>query len=93
LKAVGFKHHQVLFMILAESCVISLLGGALGLGAAWVLTLGGSPVPQFLPIFILPDRDIVIGAIAILVLGIVSGAMPAIQAMRLRISDALRREG
>jgi putative ABC transport system permease protein len=93
LKAVGFTHRQVLFMVLAESCLITMLGGALGLGAAWLITMGGSPVPQMLPIFILPDRDIIIGVIAILSLGVVAGALPAIQAMRLRISDALRREG
>lgn len=93
LKAIGFTHKGVLAMVIAESCLIALLGGALGLGAAWALTLGGSPIPQMLPIFILPHRDVIIGGIAILVLGIVAGALPAIQAMRLRISDALRRGG
>jgi putative ABC transport system permease protein len=93
LKALGFTHVKVLFMVLAESCFIAMLGGILGLGTAWLITQGGSPVPQMLPIFILPDRDIMMGVGAILVLGVVAGAFPAVQAMRLRISDALRREG
>src|SRR5206468_2301792 len=32
LKAVGFTNQQVLFMVLAESCALAVLGGALGLG-------------------------------------------------------------
>lgn len=93
LKAIGFTHQHVLFMVLAESSVIAMLGGALGLGAAWLVTLGGSPVPQMLPIFVLPDKDIIIGICAILCLGAIAGALPAMQAMRLRIADALRRGG
>jgi putative ABC transport system permease protein len=44
-----------------------------------------------LPIFVLPTRDVVIGAALIIVLGLVAGALPAVTAMRLRITDALRR--
>ncbi len=93
LKAIGFTHGRVLGMVMAESCLIALIGGALGLGAAWLLTQGGNPVPQMLAIFILPPRDVIIGCCAILVLGMAAGALPAIQAMRLRIAEALRRGG
>ena len=44
-----------------------------------------------LPIFTLPLRDLVMGAMLIVLLGLLAGAMPAIGAMRLRITDALRR--
>jgi putative ABC transport system permease protein len=93
LKALGFTHERVLGMILAESCLIAMLGGFLGLGAAWLLTVAGSPIPQMLPMFILPHRDILIGIGAVFALGIVAGALPAFEAMRLRIADALRRGG
>jgi putative ABC transport system permease protein len=44
-----------------------------------------------LPIFVLPSRDVALGIGLMVVVGLVAGAMPAIGAMRLRITDALRR--
>ena len=44
-----------------------------------------------LPVFYLPSRDLVTGAGVALGLGVASGILPAAQAMRLRIVDALRR--
>ncbi len=93
LKAVGFTNRQVLAFVLAESCFIALLGGLAGLGVAWLTTLQGSPVPQMLPVFVIPARDLTVGAALALVLGLVAGVVPAAQAMRLRIAAALRRAG
>jgi putative ABC transport system permease protein len=93
LKALGFTSERVLMMVLAESCLIAVLGGGLGLGVAWAISLMGSPVPEMLPIFTLPQRDLVIGAVAIVCLGIISGLLPSLEASRLRIADALRRGG
>jgi putative ABC transport system permease protein len=93
LKALGFTSGRVLMMVLAESCLIAVIGGGLGLGVAWALSLMGSPVPEMLPIFTLPSRDLVVGAAAILILGIISGVLPSLEASRLRIADALRRGG
>jgi ABC-type antimicrobial peptide transport system permease subunit len=44
-----------------------------------------------LPIFYLPPRYLVIGAALVFGLGLVAGILPAIQAMRLQIATALRR--
>jgi putative ABC transport system permease protein len=44
-----------------------------------------------LPIFVMPPRDVAIGAAMIVVLGLIAGALPAITAMNLKITDALRR--
>jgi putative ABC transport system permease protein len=44
-----------------------------------------------LPIFHFPPRDLVLGAILVLALGIGTGMLPAFQASRLKIVDALRR--
>jgi putative ABC transport system permease protein len=45
------------------------------------------------PIFYLPTRDLAIGCAIVIGLGIVAGALPALQAMRLQIAVALRRNG
>jgi putative ABC transport system permease protein len=52
---------------------------------------GGDPTGGRLPIFVLPGRDIAIGAALMASMGLLAGAAPAIGAMRLRITDALRR--
>ena len=91
LKAMGFTNRLVLVLVLLESCVLALVGGLLGLGIAWALTLRGSPVPAMLPIFYIPGRDLAMGAGIVIVLGAIAGLLPALQAMRLRIAEALRR--
>lgn len=91
LKALGFTNERVLVLVLFESCLIACLGGCLGLGLAWAITLGGSPVPTMLPFFYLPGRYIVIGVGLFFVLGLATGIIPAIQAMRLQIAVALRK--
>ncbi len=91
LKALGFTNELVLALVLAESCLIASLGGLAGLGAAWLLTVGGSPVPAMLPIFYLRADYIVIGVVLVVALGMVTGIVPAVQAMRLQIATALGR--
>jgi putative ABC transport system permease protein len=45
-----------------------------------------------LPAYVLPDRDLVTGVALMIAVGLLAGALPAAQAMRLRITDALRRQ-
>jgi ABC-type antimicrobial peptide transport system permease subunit len=70
---------------------LALLGGGLGLAITYFAVEGGSFNNAFLPVFIMRSRDIVIGIVLCCALGIVAGALPATTAMRLRITDALRR--
>ena len=91
LKTLGFSDALVLALVLLESCAIAALGGAIGLGLAWLLTQGGDPTNGMLPAFYLPTADLVRGGVFALALGLIAGIMPAVQAMRLRIVDALRR--
>ena len=91
LKAIGFSNAQMLGLVLAESCLLAVLGGAIGLGLAWLLTSQGDPTNGLLPMFYFPVRDLLIGIGICLVLGVVTGIIPALQAMRLRVADALRR--
>jgi putative ABC transport system permease protein len=96
LKAVGFSNELVLGVVLSESLVITVLGGLVGLLFGWLMVTGmgqASFIRQFFPIFFIPARDMVIGFGLTLTLGFVAGILPAVQAMRLRLADALRREG
>jgi putative ABC transport system permease protein len=93
LKAMGFTNELVLALVLAESCLLTCVGGLAGLGAAWAFTSQGSPVPSMLPVFYLPARYLFIGAGIVLALGMVAGVVPAFQAMRLQIAVSLRRNG
>ena len=43
LKAIGFTNGQVVALVLAESCLLTVLGGALGLGLAWLVIARGDP--------------------------------------------------
>jgi putative ABC transport system permease protein len=91
LKTLGFSGGLILTLVLAESMAIALTGGALGLGLAWLIVQGGDPTGGMLPIFALPSRDVAIGVGLMVLVGLLAGALPATAAMRLRITDALRR--
>jgi putative ABC transport system permease protein len=91
LKAIGFTNGQMLALVLLESCLLAALGGVLGLGVALLLTSRGDPTGGMLPLFFFPVRDLIIGLGISLLLGLVTGIFPALQAMRLRVADALRR--
>jgi len=96
LKAVGFTNELVLGVVLGESLAITILGGVFGLVLGWLMVAGlgqASFIRQFFPIFFVPTRDLIVGGVLAIALGFVAGILPAIQAMRLRLADALRREG
>lgn len=91
LKALGFTGRQVMGMVLAESISLVGLGGGIGLGLAWILISLGDPTGGALPFFFIPTRDLVTGTVLVVTLGLVAGFFPAMQALRLRVADALRR--
>ncbi len=91
LKAVGYSDRFVLCLVLAESLLVSAVGGVLGVALIKLFTLGGDPTHGLLPYFYLPLRSMVTGMGAALAVGIVAGFLPAFSAMRLRVVDALRR--
>jgi putative ABC transport system permease protein len=91
LKAVGFSDRFVLILVLTETMVVATLGGGIGLGLAKLFTLRGDPTRGLLPFFYLPPDEIVLGFALALAVGLVSGILPAVAAMRLRVVEALRR--
>jgi putative ABC transport system permease protein len=91
LKAVGFTSGQVLGLVLAEAMTIAALGGFAGLAISWFLISLGDPTGGSFPVFFFPTRDLVVGSIFVVALGVATGFFPAIQAGRLQIAHALRR--
>jgi putative ABC transport system permease protein len=92
LKTLGFSDGLILALVLGESCVVALLGGVVGLGLSWfLLSFVGDPTGGMIPPLYLPRWDIATGIGIVLVLGIATGLIPAMQAGRLKIVDALRR--
>ena len=93
LKTLGFTDARILAIVLLESCAIAAIGGGIGLLLAWAIIAQGDPTGGFLPIFHFPPRDLVLGIVLVALLGIGTGLLPALQASRLKIVDALRRAG
>lgn len=92
LKTLGFTDALVLRLVGGEAILVSLLGGLVGCGAAWVcfqrvdFTAGG-----MFPNFTVMPSTVGWGILLALAMGLVSGLVPALQAGRLRIANALRK--
>ena len=93
LKTVGFGDARILALVLLESCIVAIVGGGIGLALAWAIIAQGDPTNGLLPIFHFPVRDLILGVVLVLALGVGTGLLPAYQAGRLKIVDALRRTG
>lgn len=92
LKTLGFSDGLILALVLAESCLVALLGGVTGLLLSWVaISYAGDPTAGMIPPLYLPKGDVVLGLAIVLTLGVATGLVPALQASRLKIVDALRR--
>ena len=92
LKTLGFGEGRILGMVLLESLVIAIVGGGLGLALSYtIITLVGDPTHGLLPAFYFPTPSLLVGMVLVAALGMASGLLPAWQASRLRIVDALRR--
>jgi putative ABC transport system permease protein len=92
LKAIGFSGHKILFFVLAESLLIALFGGLLGLGlAALAIPVLAAALNGLLPTLILSPAILSVGLGTAILVGLISGLLPGIGAMRMRVVNALRR--
>jgi putative ABC transport system permease protein len=92
LKTLGFADGKILLLVLSESLIITIGGGGLGLLTAWAFVrFGGDPTGGLLPLFVLPPSTLAVGVVLMVLMGVVAGIMPAMGAMRLKITDALRK--
>jgi putative ABC transport system permease protein len=87
-KAIGAKSSTILYEFLLESAFLCIIGGLVGLFLVWVLTLALSAVLPF-PILIAPS--IIFLALSLcIVLGVISGIIPASIAAKMNPVEAIR---
>ena len=87
-KAIGAKRRTILLQFLVEAATICLIGGAIGLGIAWPVTL---VMQQYMPAALSPTV-VGLALLVSLVTGLLSGFVPAWRAARMNPVDALRNE-
>jgi len=95
LRAVGWSSPRVLWMILTESLLVSLLGGLIGITAGYLMISNLSQSTTVLGVNTgnVTNELILQAIIIVLILGLVGGGYPAWRAARLQPIEALRYEG
>lgn len=90
LKTFGFTDRAVLALVLAESVLIMVTGGVLGLGLAAIVTpVVSAASGGLLELPPIGAGSWLTGFALMVVAGAIVGVLPALRAMRLRIVDAL----
>ena len=90
LKTIGFSNPSVLAMVLAESVMLLLLGGVIGLViASFIIPIVAAGSGGMLNLPPVGASSWMLGVLLMVVIGLVVGALPALRAMRLNIVDAL----
>lgn len=87
-KALGAKKWFILLEILIESIILCIIGGLIGLGLVYLITMALSTVMPF-AIF-LSLQNVVIGLFASILVGILAGIIPAMLAASMDPVEAIR---
>jgi putative ABC transport system permease protein len=90
LKTLGFTNRAVLLLVLAESVLLVVLGGAIGMALAAVIVPGlAAASGGMMPAGNVPVETWGVALVLMVGIGVVVGVLPALRAMRLKIVDAL----
>jgi putative ABC transport system permease protein len=95
LKTIGFRRRTIFALLLSEGLMIAALGGVLGAVPAYLILNAGksswSPFLGPLGMFIMPISVMIQGLFLALLVGMLSGVIPARGAARLNVATALRQ--
>jgi putative ABC transport system permease protein len=90
IKTLGFTDPAVLALVIGESLLLTVVGGAIGIaGAMLVVGRLGRVLSDYLSGFLLTPQALGLAVVLMIGLGVVAGALPAVRAARLRIVDGL----
>lgn len=90
LKTIGFTDRSVLALVLAESVLLLVIGGLIGLGlAAGAMPAVSAASGGAIQLGTMPGATWAMGVGLMLAIGAAVGLIPAVRAMRLNIVDAL----
>lgn len=87
-KSLGAKNKFILFQFLFEAIILCVIGGTIGLSIVWLLSAVLTNLLDFE--FVLSFWNILIGAGLSIIVGVISGILPAIAASKLDPVEAIR---
>ena len=92
LKTLGFSGPRILAMVLGESVLLALLGGIPGLAIAALIAMAlRASLTNVAPAFAVSPTIALQGVALMIALGLITGIIPALNAMRIKIATALGR--
>lgn len=87
-KSLGAKNRFILFQFLFEAVILCVIGGLIGIVLVWLIAMGLSKILDF--DFVLSFFNICLGTGLAIIIGLVSGILPAISASKLDPVEAIR---